>query len=376
MTSTTTRRSRKNATPPILLDRVRQLQKRLRRLRIDALLVNNPRDIRYLTGFVGDDSWALIPASSSRVHVLSDSRFEEQIQIEAPHVISHIRRKGLAEELARVRQEEGFRRIGLQASYITVATRKAIEKKVGARRIKDVDDGLLAQRAIKDKTEIANIRKAGEIQQEAFRRLLKTLKAGQTENEIAARLEYEMRSLGADGPSFPTIVAAGANASLPHAIPGQAKLQRNNILLVDWGARYNGYCSDMTRVIALGKMPAKIREIYQIVLEAQLAGIEAIRPGARLKDVDAAARSVIEKAGYGDNFGHGLGHGLGLNIHELPSLGKLSKGELQPGQVVTVEPGIYLPGIGGVRIEDDVLVTERGRQVLTHLPKDLDSAII
>jgi len=147
MTSTTTRRSRKNATPPILLDRVRQLQKRLRRLRIDALLVNNPRDIRYLTGFVGDDSWALIPASSSRVHVLSDSRFEEQIQIEAPHVISHIRRKGLAEELARVRQEEGFRRIGLQASYITVATRKAIEKKVGARRIKDVDDGLLAQRA-------------------------------------------------------------------------------------------------------------------------------------------------------------------------------------------------------------------------------------
>lgn len=376
MTSTTTRRSRKNATPPILLDRVRQLQKRLRRLRIDALLVNNPRDIRYLTGFVGDDSWALIPASSSRVHVLSDSRFEEQIQIEAPHVISHIRRKGLAEELARVRQEEGFRRIGLQASYITVATRKAIEKKVGARRIKDVDDGLLAQRAIKDKTEIANIRKAGEIQQEAFRRLLKTLKAGQTENEIAARLEYEMRSLGADGPSFPTIVAAGANASLPHAIPGQAKLQRNNILLVDWGARYNGYCSDMTRVIALVKMPAKIREIYQIVLEAQLAGIEAIRPGARLKDVDAAARSVIEKAGYGDNFGHGLGHGLGLNIHELPSLGKLSKGELQPGQVVTVEPGIYLPGIGGVRIEDDVLVTERGRQVLTHLPKDLDSAII
>ncbi len=363
-------------TPPILLDRIRKLQRRLRKLRVDALLVTNPRDIRYLTNFVGDDSWAIVQASATRVHVLSDSRFDEQISIEAPHVIAHMRKTGLPEELARVAEEHGIGRIGLQSGYVTLATRKALEKKLGAKYLKDVEDGLLTQRAIKDKTEIAAIRKAGEIQQEAFKRLLRTLRAGQTEYQIAAQLEYEMRMLGADGPSFPTIVAAGANASLPHAIPGKAKLQRNNILLIDWGARYNGYCSDMTRVIALGKMPPKIREIYQIVLDAQLAGIAAIKPGASLKEVDAAARSVIEQAGYGDYFGHGLGHGLGLNIHEQPSLGKRVKGELEPGHVVTVEPGIYLPGIGGVRIEDDVLVTDRGRKVLTSLPKDLDSAMI
>ncbi|HEX7010598.1 MAG TPA: M24 family metallopeptidase, partial [Phycisphaeraceae bacterium] len=188
---------------------------------------------------------------------------------------------------------------------------------------------------------------------------------------------YQMRKLGADGPSFPTIVAADASASLPHAIPGPRKLRKNGIVLIDWGARWGGYCSDLTRVVALGRMPPKLREIYQIVLDAQLAAIDAIAPGKPLKEVDAAARRLIERAGYGRQFGHSLGHGIGLDIHEMPTLSPRSdKGELEPGHVVTVEPGIYLPGIGGVRIEDDVLVTPRGAQVLSRLPKDLKSAMI
>ena len=185
-----------------------------------------------------------------------------------------------------------------------------------------------------------------------------------------------MRLLGADGPSFPTIVAADANASLPHAIPGRRKVKKGGIVLIDWGAKWGGYCSDLTRVVALGKMPAKIQEIYQIVYDAQRAAIDAIEPGKALKEIDAAARTVIEKAGFGDQFGHSLGHGLGLDVHEQPTLSGRSKGSLEPGHVVTVEPGIYLPGVGGVRIEDDVLVTAKGRRVLSDLPATIGSTII
>jgi Xaa-Pro aminopeptidase len=176
--------------------------------------------------------------------------------------------------------------------------------------------------------------------------------------------------------SFPSIIAADANASLPHAVPGKKKIKAGGIVLIDWGAKWGGYCSDLTRVVAVGKMKPKIREIYKIVLDAQVAAIDAIAPGKRLCDIDAVARRAIDKAGYGERFGHSLGHGIGLDIHEQPVLAAKAKGELRPGQVVTVEPGIYLPGVGGVRIEDDVLVTPRGRKVLSDLPKSLESAII
>ncbi|MDH3583872.1 MAG: aminopeptidase P family protein, partial [Phycisphaerae bacterium] len=205
---------------------------------------------------------------------------------------------------------------------------------------------------------------------------LAEVKPGMTEQEVAARLEYHMRCGGADGPSFPIIVGAGANGSIPHYMPGRARVKKHGTILIDFGARYRGYCSDMTRVVALGRMPRKLAEIYKIVLNAQLAGIDAIGPGVPLKKVDAAARAVIDGAGYAKHFRHGLGHGIGLEIHEEPRLSARSRGELQPGQVVTVEPGIYLPGVGGVRLEDDILVTDRGHRNLCRLPKSLESAII
>lgn len=356
--------------------RLEAVQDRLQDWGVQALLVTNRKDIRYLTGFVGEDSWVLIVAGRGRPFVLSDFRFQEQIRQEAPRAVVRIRRATLSEELAKLARQLRVKRLGLQPDYVTLTQRKALRKKLRNVKLTAVEDGLLQQRAVKTPDEIAAIRRAIRIQQEAFRRTVAQIEPGQTEQQIAAFLEYQMRLLGADGPSFPSIVAADAHASLPHAIPGSRKVRQGGAVLIDWGARWGGYCSDMTRVVALGRMPAKIRQVYEVVLEAQLAAIEAIAPGKALKEIDAVARRIIAKAGYGRRFGHSLGHGIGLDIHEQPTLSQRSVGQLQPGHVVTVEPGVYLPGAGGVRIEDDVLVTERGYRVLSDLPKALDSAII
>lgn len=364
--------------PADLAARVALVRKRLDDCEADALLVTNPRDVRYLTGFVGDDSWALIRARSAQPLILSDFRFDEQIQREAPHARRVIRRKGLIDELARLVRQGRWRRVAIQPDHVSVALRKRIARAIGARTLLDRTDELVQQRAVKDRGEIERIRRSLKIQQAAFCQTLAFMKPGRTEAEVAAYLEYRMRSLGADGTSFPSIVAVDANAALPHAVPGSARLRRGGIVLVDWGARYGGYCSDLTRTLGLGSMPRRIREVYAIVLDAQLAAIEAIAPGKKLIEVDAVARSIIQKAGYGKQFGHGLGHGIGLDIHEQPTLSPRADAGavLEPGHVVTVEPGIYLPGIGGVRIEDDVLVTAGGHEVLSDLPKSLESAII
>ncbi len=366
------------ATPPHLIARLKKLRTRAKEhdWGIDALLINNPRDIRYLTGFIGDDSWAVVPIRSSAVTVISDSRFDEQIRRDAPHVTVMMRKGSVSDEIKNWMEHRGIEKLGLQEGHITLSQRRALAKKLGAKRLVAIDDGLIQQRSVKNEHEIKAIRRALKIQQEAYQRTLAWIEPGQSENEVAAYLEYQMRSLGADGPSFPTIIAADANASLPHAVPGSRKVRPRGSVLIDWGARWNGYCSDLTRVIAIGKMKPKVREIYIIVRDAQQAAIETIAPGVPAKQVDTAARQLIDKAGYGSHFGHSLGHGLGLDVHEQPTLSSRSHGVLEPGQVVTVEPGIYLPGVGGVRIEDDVLVTARGRRVLSRLPSDLESAII
>jgi Xaa-Pro aminopeptidase len=364
--------------PAVLTARVATLRERLIEADHDAALIVNPVDIRYLTGFVGDDSWLLVMARpGGRPTVLSDSRFDTQIKQEAPHVTAVMRKGGLAEELKKLMDKRSLPAVAVQQASISVGQFAKLGEVLGKRRVKAWDDGLLAQRSVKSAEEIKLIRRAGQIQQKAFADTLKFIKPGQREQEVAAFLEYRLRVHGADGPSFRSIVAADANAALPHAIPGRKKLRKGSLVLIDWGAKLQGYCSDMTRVVALGKMKPKLGEIYQIVLEAQLAGIDAIAPGAKLTDVDEAARQVVKKAGYAKFFGHGLGHGLGLDIHEAPRLSpQAGDGVLEPGHVVTVEPGIYLPGVGGVRIEDDVAVTGTGHRVLTHLPKDLESAII
>lgn len=356
--------------------RIGLLQQRIIDWEVDGLLVTNPVDIRYLTGFVGDDSWAVVPAQGKRVQILSDARFTQQIKREAPQVATHIRKKGLADELALAAGSSRWRKLALSREHITLAQMQTLRSKVKAVKFKPVDDGLVKQRAVKDAGEIKLIQKALLIQQKAFIELLPLVVPGVSENDLAAELEYRMRKLGADGPSFHTIVAFDGNAALPHAIPGPRKLKNNGLVLIDWGAKFGGYCGDLTRVLAVGRVSAKLREIYQVCREAQQAAIDAIGPGKSVKDIDKVARDIIKKAGYGKQFGHGLGHGIGLDIHEQPVLSWRADDLLQPGHVVTVEPGIYLPEAGGVRLEDDVLVTDAsisgGKRVLSELPLEMD----
>lgn len=377
--STTKRRARPKA-PKHLDTRVKQFQARLREDGMDGMILSNPKDIRYLTGFIGDDSWCWVPARGSGLTVISDMRFFDHIPQEAPHVRVCFRATGkkgrasLSDATANLLSKRKIEKVGVQSPYLTVNTRKQIAKAIGAKYVKDYDDKLIMQRSVKDASEIKKIQQAVRIQQEAFTELRDYIKVGMTELEVCAYLEYRMRCLGADGPGFNTIVAFDGHSSHNHAIPGRQKLKKNSNILIDWGACYEGYVSDMTRVLNVGKPKKHIAEIYKVVEEAMHAGIDAIGPGVSLKTVDDASRNVLKKHGY--KLVHGLGHGIGLNVHEQPGLGQHEDRFLEPGQVITIEPGIYLGDKGGVRLEDDILVTKTGAKNLSDLPTELDWTII
>lgn len=351
--------------------------------RLDGYLLTHGSDLAYLSGFTGDDSIGLLTVDG--LFLLSDFRYKEQAEQECPSAKLLLRDGRMSELLARTLLELRLNRVGYEANFTQVglvnATAAELER-VGqmapaAVTLVAVEDLMVKIRRIKDESEIAIIRQAVTIAQDAWTATQAQLRVGMTENHLAGLLTYEMRQRGASDSSFPCIIASEARGSLPHYRPADKPVTADTPLLVDWGARYQGYCSDLTRTFSLGKPVAKIREIFEIVLQAQQAAIAAIRPGVKNHDVDAVARGIITKAGYGDLFGHGLGHGLGRDIHELPVLRKSGEPDvLQPGMVVTVEPGIYIPGVGGVRIEDDVLVTPDGHEVLSDLPRDWDSCRI
>jgi Xaa-Pro aminopeptidase len=352
---------------------------------LDALLVTNPRDIRYLCPFSGEDSVALLAPSG--MTIISDFRFEEDLKAVQPEVGVAIRGNSMAvavgAEVARVLGGRSAtpRRLGFQAEHMSVQQRTEYAKHIrsaGKSSVKlEPTEGLLSElRQIKDAFEVKTIRRSVKLQEDALLATLPQLTPGQSETEVAGILEFEMRRRGADGPSFQTIAAARANGSKPHARPGSTRTAAARPLLIDWGARLDGYCSDLTRTFCFGRWPKVMREIYEITLEAQVAACQAVRPGMAGHELDAVARDIITQAGYGERFGHSLGHGIGLDVHELPRIARGSKVVLQPGMIVTIEPGIYLPGVGGVRIEDDVLVTERGGRILSRLPKDIDWATL
>lgn len=348
-----------------------------REARVSALLVTRPEDVSYLTGFTGDDSFVLLGASWAAL--LTDGRYDEQARRECAGVEIVVREGPMSRAVAAAAKAHRVRRLGVQADHITVRMRDAVALAGKSLSIQSVSDVLMLQRAVKDRDEIAALRRAIRVAQDAFCGLISRGArglAGRTEGQIAAELDHRMRDLGASGPSFETIVAAGANGSLPHYRPSSRVVKRGEALLVDWGAKVAGYCSDLTRVVFIGTIPPKLGEVYDVVLKAQEAGIAAIRPGLACRTADTAARDVIEQAGYGKQFVHSLGHGIGRMIHELPVLGRPIKSRLRSGMVVTVEPGIYLPGVGGVRIEDDVLVTPQGRQRLTTLPRERAAMVL
>ena len=345
--------------------------------KVQALLVSRMEDVSYLSGFSGEDAYLLV--GRGWACLLTDGRFGEQAPKECPGVEIHVRSKSLAIAAAEVLKGRGVRRLGLQSGHMTLSGRDALAKGVGERRPKPIGDLIDQLRTVKDAQEIRAIRKAIRIAEEALLSLLaggKKAFVGKTERQIAAELDYRMRLAGADRPSFEPIVAAGANGSMCHYQPGSRRVREGDALLIDWGAMAGGYCSDLTRVLFMGRISAKLGEIYDVVLRAQAAGIAALRPGASCKTPDAAARKVIEAAGYGKQFVHGLGHGIGRQIHEAPGLSRTSTARLRAGMVVTVEPGIYLPGVGGVRIEDDVEITADGRRRLSRIPRTLSAMVL
>lgn len=342
---------------------------------LDGILAASAANIRYLTGFAGTDSYLYV--SADKQVILTDSRYTLQAQEEAESC--QVRTIGggrsYGDLLKELLKEDGVRRLGFEDSFLTWQTVRRLQDETGGEEERErwipLEGKLSLLRAVKDEDEIEKLSRAEKIGDEAFSYILTQIRPGITELEIAAKLEYYLKSHGAQEKSFDTIAASGLHSAMPHAVPSGKVLESGDFVTLDFGCKYQGYCSDMTRTIVVGKASDRQREIYRIVLEAQEAALAGLRAGITGAEGDRLAREVIEKAGYGTYFGHGLGHGVGLEIHERPALSSRDETVLQPGMIETVEPGIYIPGFGGVRIEDMVVITEDGCRNLTGSSKEL-----
>jgi Xaa-Pro aminopeptidase len=337
---------------------------------LDALLVTNLVNVRYLTGYTGSNGVTLVGLGDLRCFV-TDFRYVSQAEQQVHGFERRIGEQDLLDE-AVAALPEGDLRLGVEDQHMSVRTFDRLREALPAHvELVPAGGGVERLRTVKDADEVARIRAAAELADAAMRRTLEDGLAGRTERAVALALEQEMRRLGAERPSFDPIVAHRAHGALPHAIPREIEIANDSLVTIDWGAQLDGYCSDCTRTFAVGEPGTRAREVYELVLQAQLAGLDAVRPGVSGRDADAASRAVIEAAGHAEHFGHGLGHGVGLEIHEAPRLSRASDATLTGGHVVTVEPGVYLPGELGVRIEDLVVVTDDGCERLSTLPKDL-----
>jgi Xaa-Pro aminopeptidase len=359
-------------------DRLARLAVRLRERELDRLVVATPINLRYLTGFTGTHGLALIAAAdragSGRHRFLTDFRYGEQSAEEVPVQFDREIVAGALIDAAARSLSGTSGRLGFDDASLTVAEHTRLREVLG-------DDWELVPftgaverlRAVKDAGELARIRATAELADEALRGILEAGVVGRTEREVAIELELRMRRLGAEAPSFPSIVAAGAHAALPHAAPREQPIPRDVLLTIDWGALHQGYCSDCTRTYATGEgVSTQARDVYELVRSAQERALAAVRPGPTGRELDAVAREVIEQGGHGAEFGHGLGHGVGMEVHEGPRLSRTGSEEpLLAGNVVTIEPGVYLPGELAVRIEDLVVVSQGGHDVLSGLPKAL-----
>lgn len=355
--------------------RLKRVRDALDRARLPALLVTNPLDIRYLTPFVGDDSYALV--THDQLWILSDARYEQDLVRAKKLARVHIRKGDMIDAVREVVASLRLRSLAVQPEHVSIALRARLGKALPRVRLKPLSGVFTSLRIIKDDAEAAFIRAAIAIQQDALLATLPSIRPGQSESAITARLEYEMKLRGSVKPAFDTIVAVGGNAAKPHAVPGHERSAKGRVVLIDWGARVGGYCSDMTRTFCLGRWPPKLADAYKLCLEAHMTGLAALAPGKTGREIDDAARRVIARSGMGKRFSHGLGHGIGLNIHEEPRLNRYGSDTiLQPGMIVTIEPGLYLPGLAGIRIEDDALITERAAEPLCTLPKSLDWATL
>jgi Xaa-Pro aminopeptidase len=337
--------------------------------KLDVLLVAYSPNLRYLSGFTGSYGALLVLPGQSIL--FTDPRYQIQAAQEASCKVRIAKGPLVLDVLATLRKL-GVGRIGYEPARMTCDFYDSLHSRLPLRASLEPVHGWIEElRMVKSAAEIARIRKSVATNSRAFERTLRHVKAGMRECDLAAELEYRMRRLGAEKPAFETIVAAGARSALPHAQPTHARLSPGDLVVIDMGAFENGYASDMTRMLSVGAPTAEVKRMYRAVLEAQLAGVDAVSPGVATVRVDATARKVLKGYGLEKWFTHSTGHGLGLEIHEPPRLGKRDRNRLQPGMAITIEPGVYLEGFGGIRIEDTVLVTATGCEILTPTPKEL-----
>lgn len=341
-----------------------------------AVLITKEVNVGYLTGFTGDASFLLI----SRDHdiMVSDSRYTTQIEEECGEIEKVIRNSGTTTSVLLVKTLKKLKvdSLACETHHITKSFYDQLDSDLEGIELNPSGPVVEELREVKDAAELDEIGKSIDLAERTFQVIKHSLRGEQTEAEIAHNIEHQIRIFGGDRCAFEPIVGVGERAALPHAVKTLKRIEESSFVLIDWGAMAGRYASDLTRVLVTGKPTAKLEKIYNIVLQAQLRAIEKIRPGVAVSDVDRAARGYIEQNGHGKRFGHGLGHGFGLEIHESPLMSSNSNKQLRAGMVVTVEPGIYLPGWGGVRIEDDILVTPDGNKVLTSVPKSFEESIV
>jgi Xaa-Pro aminopeptidase len=350
--------------------RRRAIVRELKRCELDCLLVTHPANWYYLTGFTGDSGVLVVTAQGSTL--VTDGRFTTQAKGESPGIQVELQRGTLYGSVGQWLKQRGIRRAGYDPDQWTVTQWRALKKASGA-KCQEIaaKGGVEGLRMKKDPQELAGMRRAAILAGDVLESMLEQLRPGVRENEIAAEIEYQMRKRGASGVSFETIVASGKRAALPHARPTSKRLRKNELVVLDLGAILGHYCSDITRTVFLGRASERIREWYKAVQEANLAAVAAVSPGVTCGEVDAAARDVLKKHGLDTYFVHSTGHGVGLEVHEAPRIARGQSIRLAAGNVITIEPGVYVEGVGGIRIEDDVAVSFQGSEVLTRVKRDL-----
>ncbi|GKW44378.1 Xaa-Pro peptidase family protein [Planococcus sp. NCCP-2050] len=348
--------------------KLQKLRNEMAKQNIEALLVTSSYNLRYITNFTGSAGLALV--TKEQAFFITDFRYTEQASEQVTEFEVVQAKTNLLEEAAGKAKELGIKSLAFEQDYVTYSSYLQYQEKMAA-ELKPVSGLIEKIRMIKTPEEVEILKAAAKIADDAFEHICGFIKAGQTELEISNELEFFMRKQGATSSSFDTIVASGLRSALPHGVATDKVVEQGDMITLDYGALYNGYISDITRTVAVGEPSEKMKEIYQIVLDAQVLGVEKIGPGMTGIEADAIARDYIKSKGYGEAFGHSTGHGIGLEVHEGPGLSFKSQTVLEPGMAVTVEPGIYLPGIGGVRIEDDILITESGNVRLTNSTKEL-----
>lgn len=349
------------------MTQINSIRKMLNEKNLEAILIFNPENRQYVSGFTGSAGYVLI---SENVQLfMTDFRYIGQAQKETDgYEIVEISRDNPVTDILK---DYDFKTLGIEDDYITYEQFLNFDEKLENTKLVPLKRSLVELRSVKSLEEVDKIQKAAEIADKAYEHIIQKIQPGMREIDIALDLEYFMKNLGASKVSFDTIVASGYRSALPHGVASEKTLEKGDMVTIDFGCVYQGYCSDMTRSFVLGRATEQQREIYNTVLQAQVTALEAVKPGKTGKELDESAREIIKNKGYGKYFGHGLGHGVGLEVHELPHVNQLGEKPMEPGMVITIEPGVYIPEFGGVRIEDLLVVTEDGFKVLSNTPKEL-----